>query len=89
MEKRTKAKLVYKQQYSRGRSTEAAYGKVKGNFFGDVIHLQLPDNGEVLSLTPNEAMDIIRALSAAVHHYLTDPKAVPIAKVIRYLEKHP
>jgi hypothetical protein len=75
-------KLVYNQPYTKKRNTKCWYGKPpKGVFKYDVIKLELPDKsckhcGNFIFITPDEASDFIRALSAGLHHFLVDDKAV-------------
>lgn len=73
-------KLIYSQPYSKNRKrlqTLCYYGKApKGIFKWDVIKIRLPGDsckkcGSFIYITPDEAADFIRALSAGLHHFLT------------------
>lgn len=66
-------KLVYNQPFTNNRATKCWYGKPPKSIFKyDVIKLQLADAKDILWFTPDEAVDVIRALSSGVHHYLVD-----------------
>lgn len=70
-------KLVYNQPFTKGRATKCWYGKPpKGVFKYDMIKLQLADLEDNLWMTPDEASDLIRALSAGLHHFLVNDKSV-------------
>ena len=75
-------KLVYSQPYTKKRFTKCWYGiPPKDVFEYDVIKIQLPDNsckhcGGIIYITPDEATDFIRALSAGVHHFLVKDKSI-------------
>lgn len=69
-------KLVYYQPYKKRRNTACWYGEPPKNIFKhDTIKLKLPDNA-IIYLTPDEATDFIRALSAGLHHFLVRDKSV-------------
>ncbi len=85
-------KLIYNQPYTKHRAISCWYGKPPRTVFRhDVIKLRLPANqctkcGDYLYITPDEAADIIRALSAGLHHYLVDTNK-EIIKAKRQTEK--
>lgn len=80
-------KLIYYQPYTKKRATKCWYGTPpKGIFKNDVIKLQEPD-GEQIWVTPDEAADMIRALSAGLHHALVkhpELKGVAFSKVKKH-----
>jgi hypothetical protein len=61
---------VYSQPYNGKKEIACWYGvPPKGHFKYDVIRIELPV-GDDIWLTPDEAADLIRALSAGLHHWL-------------------
>lgn len=82
-------KEVYRQPYTQNRAVEGWYGKPpKGHFKYDQIKLRIPckeQKGEYFYMTPNEALDIIRALSAAVNHWLLNENGYK--KILKALSK--
>lgn len=77
-------KLVYSQPYKKNKVIASWFGKPpKKHFKYDVIKLRLSD--EDFWMTPNEALDIIRALGAAVNHWMTTEKFYK--KIIKALNK--
>lgn len=75
-------KLVYRQPYTKNRYIACWYGKPpKGVFEHDTIKLKIPSSdcrecGDFIYITPDEAADFIRALSAGIHHFLVKDKSV-------------
>ena len=78
-------KKVYNQPYTKNRSITCWYGKPpKGVFKHDVIKIKLPAHDQVdgckcediIYVTPDEAADLIRALSAGIHHFLVKDESV-------------
>ena len=75
-------KKVYHQPYTKKRSISCWYGKPpKGVFKHDTIKLKIPSGGckicgDIIYITPDEAADFIRALSAGLHHFLVKDKSV-------------
>lgn len=75
-------KLIYNQPYTSKRSTKCWYGKPpKKVFKHDTIKIQIPGQpcehcGSFIFITPDEAADFIRALSAGLHHFLVKDKSV-------------
>lgn len=60
---------IYCQPYTKRREISAWYGKAyKGHFIYDQIRIKIPQ-GDDIFITPDEAADLIRALSAALHHW--------------------
>ena len=75
-------KKVYHQPYTKNRATSCWYGKPeKGIFKYDIIKVKLPSNdckkcGDYIYITPDEGADIIRAISAGLHHFLVNDVSV-------------
>ena len=68
---------VYWQPYTKRREISAWIGTPpKGHFKYDLIKVRLSDQGDIW-VTPDEAADIIRALSAALHHWLVKGEVTP------------
>lgn len=68
---------IYHQPYTKKRATIAWYGKPPKDVFEyDVIRVQLPDDKGDMWMTPDEAADFIRAVSAGLHHFLCNDKSV-------------
>jgi hypothetical protein len=66
-------KKVYCQPYTKGNSIQCWYYKKvpKGVFKYDQIRVRLNEPPDIW-ITPDEAADLIRAISAGLHHWLVD-----------------